>query len=103
MCLSVCLSMCVSMSLCRTECLSVCVCVCVCVCVSVCLSGWLVVLPSTALVCSLFLGVSGVSAIFGMLTKPGGGSGGEVSTQETGVLGEKVRVEPGTHVVCVYV
>ena len=35
-----------------------------------------------------------MSAIFGMLTKPGGAGGGEVSAQETGVLGEKVCVWP---------
>ena len=33
-----------------------------------------------------------MSAIFGMLTKPGGAGGGEASVQETGVLGEKVCV-----------
>ena len=36
-----------------------------------------------------------MSAIFGILAKPGGGGGGEGPVQETGVLGEKVCVGGG--------
>ena len=43
-------------------------------------------------VCLPSVGPSGVSAIFGMLTKPGRGGDGEAPVQESGVLGEKVQV-----------
>ncbi len=44
-----------------------------------------------------------MSAIFGMLAKPGGGGGGEGPVQETGVLGEKVCGEGGVCCMCMCV
>ena len=52
------------------------------------------------IVCLLLVGASGVSAIFGILAKPGGGGGGEGPVQETGVLGEKVCVGGGGACFC---
>ena len=96
MSMSVCPCVSVSLSVCLCVCLSLSVFLSVCLCAAKYSVSLLLILGYLN-VCQ-FLGASGVSAIFGILTKPGGASGGEGSVQETGVLGEKVCVWGGVGV-----